>query len=192
MLPYLKELLDDATAHLPGVRPRRAFGSWGFYVDERMFALAYGREDRLGVKLPDDEAFAAARDLPGAALWAPHGAPMSGWVLLPADLHDDRDALARWVERACRLVRAAPAEALRKSAKTKATKKTATKKNPTKKNPTKKNPTKKNPTKKNPTKKNPTKKTATKKNATKKNATKKTPRSAAAPTRAGERVRPVG
>jgi TfoX/Sxy family transcriptional regulator of competence genes len=113
MLDFLKELLDDATSSLPDVSPRRAFGSWGYYVDGRIFALAYAREDRLGVKLPDSAAHAAARSLPGSSEWAPHGSPMSGWVLLPAEMLDDREAVQAWVARAFQLVRAAPASALR-------------------------------------------------------------------------------
>ncbi|MEN9798376.1 MAG: hypothetical protein RL653_2072 [Pseudomonadota bacterium] len=115
MLEFLKEMLDDATAGLPGVAPRRAFGSWGYYVNGRIFALAYAREDRLGVKLPDSGTYAAARGLAGSSEWAPHGSPMSDWVLLPADLHDDRDAVQEWVLRAFHLVRAAPAVAVRKA-----------------------------------------------------------------------------
>jgi|GEM_PF-5093162 len=40
MLDFLKELLDEATESLPGVLPRRAFGSWGYYANGRIFALA--------------------------------------------------------------------------------------------------------------------------------------------------------
>jgi len=65
----------------------------------------------VGVKLPDGTAHTAARGLPGASDWAPHGSPMSGWVLLPPDLLDDRDAVQQWVVRAYDLVRAAPADA---------------------------------------------------------------------------------
>lgn len=93
MLEFLKEMLDDATALLPDVTHRRAFGSWGYYVNGRIFALAYAREERLGVKLPDRGAYTTARGLAGASEWAPHGSPMSGWVLLPVDLHDDRDTV---------------------------------------------------------------------------------------------------
>jgi TfoX/Sxy family transcriptional regulator of competence genes len=116
MLEFLKEMLDEATSELPGVLPRRAFGSWGYYVNGRIFGLAYAREDRLGVKLPDGAAYAEARGLSGAGEWAPHGSPMSDWVLLPADLHDDRESVQQWVRRAFQLVRAAPAEPPRKPA----------------------------------------------------------------------------
>jgi hypothetical protein len=109
MLEFLKEIIDDATARLPEVTQLRAFGSWGYYVDGRIFALAYAREDRVGVKLPEASAHAAARDLPGASAWAPHGAPMSDWVLLPAAMLDDLEAVQGWVLRAFELVRAAPA-----------------------------------------------------------------------------------
>lgn len=111
-IDFLRELLDTATARLDGVEGRRAFGSFGYYVDGRMFALAYGRGERIGVKLPEATAFAEAMALPEAGPWAPHGAPMTWWVLLPADLHDDARALARWVERAHALVRAASDEVL--------------------------------------------------------------------------------
>jgi len=180
MLPFLKSLLDEATARLPGVTSWRAFGSCGYYVDERMFALAYGRDDRLGVKLPDAAAFAAAfaaaRALDRAALWAPHGSPMSGWVLLPAELHDDVHELARWVRRAFDLVRAAPASALQKSASAKkATAKKATATMATTTKPTTKKPTTKKPTTTKPTTKKPTTtKPTTKKPTTKKPTTQKT------------------
>jgi TfoX/Sxy family transcriptional regulator of competence genes len=107
-LDFLKELLDGATERLPDVTLRRAFGSWGYYVNDRIFAVAYAREDRLGVKLPDGDAYASARSLPGASEWAPRGSPMSDWVLLPEALHDDGDAVREWVVRAFELVRAAP------------------------------------------------------------------------------------
>jgi TfoX/Sxy family transcriptional regulator of competence genes len=174
MLAFLKDLLDEATASLPGVSPRRAFGSWGYYVDNRIFALAYSRDDRLGVKLPDADAYAAARALPGAAEWAPHGAAMSAWVLLPAELHDDRDAVDEWVSRAFQLVRAAPTSALRKpeSAKKAAPKKAA----PKKAAPKKAAPKKAAPKKAAPKKAAP-KKAAPKKAAPKKAAPKKAARS---------------
>ncbi len=119
MLEFLKELLDGATARLPGVTTRRAFGSWGYYVDGRIFALAYARGERLGVKLPDGAAFASARGLAGASEWAPHGSPMSDWVLLPEELHDDREAVEQWVSRAFQLVRATPPSPPRKAAPSK-------------------------------------------------------------------------
>ena len=126
MLEFLKEMLDGATARLPDVTQLRAFGSWGYYVDGRIFALAYAREDRVGVKLPEAAAYAAARGLPGASDWAPHGAPMSDWVLLPAGLLDDPSAVHGWVQRAFELVRAAPPEDPPvRSPRTRPTKKTA-------------------------------------------------------------------
>ncbi len=111
MLAHLEELLTEASSHLPDVTTRRAFGSVGFYVDAKMFALAYGRGERLGVKLPAAADFAEAMALDGSEPWAPHGAPMGSWVLLPARFADDLDALGPWVRRAHALVRAAPSEA---------------------------------------------------------------------------------
>jgi hypothetical protein len=105
MLEHLKGLLEEASATLPDVVQGRQ-GGHGFYVPvagvERpvMFALAFSKDDRIGVKLQSQADYEALLALPGAAVWAPHGRPMGRWVLVPEAFHDDVDALRPWVLKA--------------------------------------------------------------------------------------------
>lgn len=99
-LEDLRSRLEEATSGLAEVSVRKAFGSFGFFVRDAIFALAYRRELRIGVKLPDDASQASLLALEGAAHWAPHTSPMRGWVLVPEAWHDDLARLRPWVRRA--------------------------------------------------------------------------------------------
>jgi TfoX/Sxy family transcriptional regulator of competence genes len=99
-LDDLRVLLEDATAELPDVTVRKAFGSFGFYARGSIFALAWRGSLRIGVKLPDDAARATLLAERDTSPWAPRGKALAGWVLGPARWHDDPDALRAWVRRA--------------------------------------------------------------------------------------------
>ncbi|UJR86756.1 TfoX/Sxy family protein [Sandaracinus amylolyticus] len=99
-LEDLKATLEDATRDLADVSVRKAFGSFGLFVGDSIFALAWKRELRIGVKLPDEVSFASLMGTEGASAWAPHKSPMRGWVLVPEPWHDDMTKLRPWVRRA--------------------------------------------------------------------------------------------
>lgn len=99
-LEDLRALVGEVTHGLADVTEKKAFGSFGYYVRSTIFALAYTKELRIGVKLPDEVSRATLMATPGASVWAPHKSPMSGWVLVPEAWHDDPRALAPWVRRA--------------------------------------------------------------------------------------------
>lgn len=99
-LEDLRAVVREATHGLADVTEKKAFGSFGFFVRDTIFALAYARELRVGVKLPDEVSRASLMATPGASVWAPHGSPMRGWVLVPEEWHDDPRGLAPWVRRA--------------------------------------------------------------------------------------------
>lgn len=106
MSTFLRSLLDAACEGLEAVGWRRMFGCDAAFAGGAIFALVW-KTGRVGVKLPDGKAFAAAMALAGAEPWAPGGKPMSHWVLLPESLHDDEEELAVWVRRAHALALAA-------------------------------------------------------------------------------------
>jgi TfoX/Sxy family transcriptional regulator of competence genes len=103
-LEDLRGLLRDMTHGLADVTEKRAFGSYGFFVRETIFALAYAKELRIAVKLPDEVSHGSLMAFEGASPWKPHpGArksPMSRWVLVPEAWHDDPRRLREWVRRA--------------------------------------------------------------------------------------------
>lgn len=76
--PLIRELLAD----LPGVRPRRLFGSEAFFAGPVMFAFA--QAEGLVLRLPDgarDAALASGRARP---FLGPLPEGLSGWVVVPA------------------------------------------------------------------------------------------------------------
>jgi TfoX/Sxy family transcriptional regulator of competence genes len=120
LFPYLLELLETATAGLPGVDRRRMFGCDALFADAEIFALVW-KTGRIGLKLTDPADFAAAMALPGAEQWHAGPKAMSHWVLVPDDLHDDPAALTPWIRRAHDQASAragAPAKPAAKPAKT--------------------------------------------------------------------------
>jgi TfoX/Sxy family transcriptional regulator of competence genes len=115
LLVHLKGLLDGAAGALPGVTWRRMFGCDAAFATDQIFGLIW-KEGRIGLKLPEASAELLAQ--PGAAPWAPGGSPMRHWVLLPEELHDDEEELARWVARAHSLALKAPPKPDKKAKKT--------------------------------------------------------------------------
>lgn len=126
LLVHLKGLLDTAAEPLAGVTWRRMFGCDAAFARDQIFGLIW-KDGRIGLKLP--EASAELLEMPGASPWAPGGTAMRHWVLVPEELHDDEEELARWVARAHSLALLAPPKPSKAAAKgtkgTKATKGTA-------------------------------------------------------------------
>lgn len=98
-LKYLFELVEDASAPLPGVSHKRMFGCEAFFAEGTIYALIW-KDDRIGLKLPDEASHAALAAMPGTTPWAPGGKRMGKWLLVPEGFHDDRAELAAWVRRA--------------------------------------------------------------------------------------------
>jgi TfoX/Sxy family transcriptional regulator of competence genes len=111
---HLKALFEEATRELSDVSPRRMFGCDAFFVRDQIFGLIW-KEGRIGVRLPDEEAYAEAMRMNGAAPWKAGKMIMSHWVLVPESFHDDGEELAVWTRRAHGLARAQPKKAAKKS-----------------------------------------------------------------------------
>lgn len=128
IFPYLLELLETATAGLPGVSNKRMFGCDALFADGTIFALVW-KTGRIGLKLTDPADHAALLAQPGAEPWSPGAKAMSQWVLAPEDMHDDPATLTPWIRRAHAQATAragAPRPAAR-PAKAKSTARTASK-----------------------------------------------------------------
>jgi TfoX/Sxy family transcriptional regulator of competence genes len=97
---HLFSVLSDASAELPEVTQKYMFGADALFAASAIYALVW--DGRIAVKLPAGEDFEALWKL-GADPWSPmKSKPMSGWLLVPEELHDDLDGLRVWVERAHR------------------------------------------------------------------------------------------
>ena len=119
LIAYLQERVVEGVEGLPGVTRRKVLASDGWFVDDKLFTFV-NRQARVVVRLPDAAAADELLATPGATPWQ-YGkkAPMRGWLLLPEDMHDDAEALRRWVHRAHGLVRVgvpAPARGKRRRA----------------------------------------------------------------------------
>lgn len=106
-LEFLRGQLEEATASLPGVVQRRAFGNFGFFfavpgsTRPEMFALASREDERIGVKLTDRNDYDTLMSWPGTRIWTVQDdRPMSNWLLVPESFHDDVDVLKVWVKKA--------------------------------------------------------------------------------------------
>jgi TfoX/Sxy family transcriptional regulator of competence genes len=99
---YLEELLAEASLELPEVSTRFMFGSQAFFANAKIFALVW--DGRIALKMSDPTRFAELLALPGSSTWSPvpqrEQKPMSGWVLVTEEFHDDLDRLRPWVEAA--------------------------------------------------------------------------------------------
>lgn len=126
IFPYLLELLETATAGLPGVHKKRMFGCDALFADAEIFALVW-KTGRIGVKLTDPADYLTLLELPGAEQWHAGSKAMSHWVLAPEELHDDPPALTPWIRRAHDQATARAAMPARKPAARPASKPTASK-----------------------------------------------------------------
>lgn len=107
LLTHLRALVVTASEPHVGVTWRRMFGCDAAFVRDQIFALIW-KTGRIGLRLPDPQAHAELLTLDGADVWAPGGTAMKHWALLPEELHDSEEDLARWVTRAHALALTAP------------------------------------------------------------------------------------
>jgi TfoX/Sxy family transcriptional regulator of competence genes len=116
---HLKDGVAAASADLPEVSTRRMFGCDAFFANLNIYALIW--DGRVVLRLPEPALFAEAMRGDGACPWAPMGGArgMAHWVCMGEALHDDRDELGVWVERAHRLAMLAPPKAASARAKVK-------------------------------------------------------------------------
>lgn len=108
-------LVDQFTSVMAGYADapiRRTFGSPCAYINGNMAVGLHG--DAWFVRLPPAEA-ADLLAIDGAAPFSPMpGRPMTGYVVLPASVLDDRDQLAYWIERSLDFCRSLPPKATAK------------------------------------------------------------------------------
>lgn len=99
---YLRDLVAEASRELPEVTTRRMFGSDAWFANLKIFALIW--DGRIGLKMSHPERYQQLLALEGSTTWSPmpnrEAKPMSGWVLVSEEFHDDLDALRPWVESA--------------------------------------------------------------------------------------------
>lgn len=99
LLGFLRDLLEEAAAPLPGVTHKRMFGCDALFAEGNIFALIW-KTGRIGVRLPDTAAFAKLLDLDGAEPWQVGEKTMGHWLLVPEDFHDEPESLGVWVRQA--------------------------------------------------------------------------------------------
>jgi Regulator of competence-specific genes len=96
----LVALFDEVAPHDAPVERRKMFGYPAVFVRGNMFAGLH--EDRLVMRLPEAER-AEFMALPGAVPFEPMpGRPMKEYVVAPAALLGDPDALRGWLDRSLR------------------------------------------------------------------------------------------
>ena len=121
---HLSALVEETVAPFPDVTKRRMFGCDAFFARGAIFSLIW-KDGRIGVKLTEPKDFATLMAEPGAEPWSPGGKmKMSGWVLAPESMHDDTDALEKWLVRAHAQAMSAPPKKKKPAARKKPTAKT--------------------------------------------------------------------
>ena len=95
----LKDSLNDAASSLSKVVEKTMFGCHSLFTSDSIFSLVW-KEGRIGVKLPDTEAYSELIKQKGAEVWQAGNRKMAHWVLVPKNMHQDRSELARWVAKA--------------------------------------------------------------------------------------------
>ncbi|MBI2393842.1 MAG: TfoX/Sxy family protein [Deltaproteobacteria bacterium] len=99
-LDWLRERVEAVMGARPGVTRKRMFGCDTWFRDGAIFALIW-KTGRIGVKLPDSEAYSALARVNGVEPWSPGGKMIMGsWLLVPDTWNEDEDALRPWVSRA--------------------------------------------------------------------------------------------
>ena len=98
-LDDLLAALETAASGLPGVTKKRMFGCDGLFANANIFGLIW-KEGRIGIRLPNEIAYAEAMKMPGSSPWKAGTMTMSHWVLVPEALHADASRLSAWVRRA--------------------------------------------------------------------------------------------
>ncbi|MFT3843028.1 MAG: TfoX/Sxy family protein [Myxococcaceae bacterium] len=117
---YLRDLVAEASRELPEVTTRRMFGSDAWFADLKIFALIW--DGRIALKMSKPERYHELLAMEGSTTWSPmpqrEAKPMSGWVLVTEEFHDNLDGLRPWVESAHQQAISLPAK-VKKPAKAK-------------------------------------------------------------------------
>jgi len=92
-------VLVQLSEGLGEVEQVRAHGCEGVSARGRAYALA-ASAGRIAVRLPDWDLFTLAFELPGSEPLVAEGHRVGHWVVLPAAIRDDGDALGECVRRA--------------------------------------------------------------------------------------------
>lgn len=106
-LAQLLVALETAAHGLGGVSKKRMFGCDGLFASGNIFGLVW-KHGRIGVRLPNEIAYAEAMKMTGSSPWVAGTMTMSHWVLLPEAFHGDGLRLGAWVRRAHALAHSAP------------------------------------------------------------------------------------
>lgn len=106
-LDELLLVLESAATGLAGVSKKRMFGCDGLFASGNIFGLVW-KQGRIGVRLPNEIAYAEAMKMPGSSPWVAGTMTMSHWVLLPEAFHADGGRMGAWVRRAHALAQSAP------------------------------------------------------------------------------------
>ena len=106
-LEELLAVLETAAKGLTGVTNKRMFGCDGLFANGNIFGLVW-KHGRIGVRLPNEIAYAEAMKMPGSSPWIAGTMTMSHWVLVPDGMHVDPIRLGAWVRRAHALALHAP------------------------------------------------------------------------------------
>lgn len=110
------DLLEDACAKLPH-STRAMFGGHGLFAPNGGMFAGIVDEDRIVLKLAQEEPRAALVAL-GGAPWTYAGKmTMNNWILVPDDFYDEPRKLTEWCARAHAI---APAKGTKKSSSKKA------------------------------------------------------------------------
>jgi TfoX/Sxy family transcriptional regulator of competence genes len=110
--PRLIALFERAVPHAPDVERRRMFGYPAAFANGHLFAGLHQEDFILRLDAADRER--AVAEL-GVRAFEPMGRRMREYVVLPASLLGRPRALAAWLARALRYVRALPAKPARTS-----------------------------------------------------------------------------
>jgi TfoX/Sxy family transcriptional regulator of competence genes len=95
-------------ATVDGLTQRKMFGETAGFVNGNLVTGLHS--GRWFVRLPEDQQ-AEALALPGAGAFEPMaGRPMRGYIVLPAEVVADGDALRPWLDRAMAFGRSLPAK----------------------------------------------------------------------------------
>ena len=92
-------MLIEQAGSLGEVEATRAHGCDAVAAAGRPFALV-SADGRVGVRLPDWDLFAAAYELPGSGTLQHDDRRVGHWVVLPAEVSEDRAALREWLRHA--------------------------------------------------------------------------------------------
>jgi TfoX/Sxy family transcriptional regulator of competence genes len=98
----LEETLNDAVSGLKKTSSKKMFGCHAVWVNENVFTLVW-KTGRIGVKLPDEKAYAALMTKEGAAPWTAGPKQMAHWVLVPETYHIKLSELKKWTSKAYEL-----------------------------------------------------------------------------------------